>query len=126
VLSHYGSEGRPTSLFTISDPALSREDHARIHAISPGSTLQLSENKGIEPAIEPARSCLRMQPWVHAALRAVVAVFRMSRGFFRACAAVALGEALTTDCNSSLGCFAVRWWPWFSGWMRAASASIRS
>ena len=64
----------------------------------------------------------------HAAWRAFVAVFRAVRGFFRAAATgfLALGTALTTDGNSSLGCFAVRWWPWFRGWMRAASFSIRS
>src|ERR1019366_251363 len=63
----------------------------------------------------------------HAILRAFVAVFRTVRGFFRAAAAVflALPAALTGDSGSSLGCFAVRWWPWCSGWMRAASASIR-
>jgi hypothetical protein len=48
----------------------------------------------------------------HAALRAFVAVFRAVRGFSRTSAAgfLALGAALTTDGNSSLGCFAVRWW----------------
>lgn len=46
----------------------------------------------------------------HAALRAFVAVFSAVRGFLRAAAAgfLALGTALTTDGNSSLGCFAVR------------------
>ena len=49
----------------------------------------------------------------HAALRVFVAVFRPVRGFFRDAAAVflALGAALAGDSNSSLGCFAVRWWP---------------
>jgi hypothetical protein len=48
------------------------------------------------------------------------------RDFFGTVAAVflALGTALTADGNSSLGCFAVRWWPWFRGWMRAVSSSI--
>ncbi len=49
----------------------------------------------------------------HAALRAFV-VFRAVSGFSRTAATsfLALGKALTTDGNSSLGCFAVRWWPW--------------
>jgi len=48
-----------------------------------------------------------------ATLRGLVAVFRPVRGFFRDAAAVflALGAALAEDSNSSLGCFAVRWWP---------------
>jgi hypothetical protein len=82
----------------------------------------------------------------HAALRAFVAGFRAARGFgfdfvficilaaaavlivlvFLALVFLALTAALTGDCTSSLGCFAVRWWPWCSGWMRAASSSIRS
>jgi hypothetical protein len=33
---------------------------------------------------------------------------------------------LAEDGDSSLGCFAVRWGPWFRGWMRAASSSIRT
>jgi len=63
----------------------------------------------------------------HAALRAFVAVLP-ARGLFPACAAVflALGAALAKNGISSLGCFAERWWPWFSGLMRAASASICS
>jgi hypothetical protein len=65
---------------------------------------------------------------VHAILRAFVAVFRAARGFFRAAAAVFLALAAVSagDRNSILGCFLVRWWPWCSGWMRAASSSIRS
>jgi len=68
------------------------------------------------------------RPLSHATLRAFVAVFRAVRGFFRDAAAgfLALGAALTEDGESSLGCFAVRWWPWCSGWMRAASSAIRS
>jgi hypothetical protein len=64
--------------------------------------------------------CRPLRPLSHAALRAFVAIFRAVRGFFRACAKVflALGAALTTDGNASLGCLAVRWW------MRAASSSI--
>ena len=64
----------------------------------------------------------------HAALRAFVAVFRAVGGFFRTRAAVFLPlvAAWTAAGNSSLGCFPARWWPWFSGWMRAASSSIRS
>src|ERR1019366_3993691 len=52
----------------------------------------------------------------HAILRAFVAVFRTARGFFGAAAAVflALPAALTGASSSSLGCFAVRWWPWCS------------
>lgn len=62
----------------------------------------------------------------HAALRLFFAVFRAVRGFSRAAAAgfLALGTALTTDGNSSLGCFAVRWWPCCRGWMRAASSFL--
>jgi hypothetical protein len=64
----------------------------------------------------------------HATSRAFIALFRAVRGFFRNAAAGfrALGVALTEDGDSSLGCFAVRWWPWFRGWMRAVSFSIRS
>src|ERR1700674_894410 len=86
----------------------------------------------------------------HAALRAFVAGFRAARGFgfsfsfdfvficimaaaavfmalvFLALVFLALTAAWTGDCNSSSGCFAVRWWPWWSGWMCAASSSIRS
>jgi len=81
-----------------------------------GSCLGLVANPTCEPSV------------VHDALRAFVAIFRAARGFLRACTAVflTLGAVLTTDGDSSLGCFAVRWWPWFSGWIRAASASIRS
>jgi hypothetical protein len=70
----------------------------------------------------------RFRPLGHATLRAFVAVFRAMRGFLRDATAVflALGAALTEDGNSILSCFAVRWWPWFSGWMRAASSSARS
>lgn len=48
-----------------------------------------------------------------ATLRALAAVFRPVRVFFREPAAVflALGVALAEDSNSSLGCFEVRWWP---------------
>jgi len=63
----------------------------------------------------------------HATLRAFVTVFRATRGFFRAAVVfLFLGVASIGGVNSSSGCFAVRWWPWRSGWMRAASASIRS
>jgi len=64
----------------------------------------------------------------HPILRAFVAVFPAARGFLRAATAVlfALPAASTGDRNSNLGCFAVRWWPWCSGWMRAASSSVRS
>jgi hypothetical protein len=63
-----------------------------------------------------------------ATLRALIAVFRPVGSFFRDAATVflALGPALAEDGNSSLGCFEVRWCPWFSGWMRAASSSVRS
>ena len=63
----------------------------------------------------------------HAVLRAFI-VFRTMRGFFGAAAAVffALAGATTGDGNSSLGCFAVRWWPWCSSCMRAASSCIRN
>ena len=76
----------------------------------------------------PESKCRPLQPLSHAALRGFVAIFRAVRGFFRDAATVflALGAALTEDGNSSLGCFAVRWWPWRSGWMRAASSSVRS
>ena len=62
-----------------------------------GSCLGLVANPTCEPSV------------VHDALRAFVAVSRVVCGF-RACAAVflALGAGLTTDGNSSLGCFAVR------------------
>ena len=61
----------------------------------------------------------------HAILRGFVAVFLAARGFFRAVAPFIspLAAAPTGDGNSSLGCFAVRWWPWCSGWMRAASSA---
>ena len=64
----------------------------------------------------------------HAILRGFVAVFLAARGFFRAVAAFifSLAAAPTGDGNSSLGCFAVRWWPWRSGWIRAASSANRS
>lgn len=63
----------------------------------------------------------------HAILRAFIAVFRTMRGFFGAAAAVFFALAATTgDGNSSLGCFAVRWWPWCSSCMRAASSCIRN
>jgi hypothetical protein len=62
----------------------------------------------------------------HATLRDFVAVFRAVLGFFLDVSAVflALCAALAEDGNPILGC--LRWWPWFSGWMRAASFSIRS
>ena len=70
-------------------------------------------------------SYLRSQAQSHATLRAFADVFRDERGFFRdAVFFLALGTALTEERNSSFGCFAVRWWPWFSGWMRAASSSM--
>ena len=94
-----------------------RKDHAGIDAIFPGSTHPPApEGRANRPAhgahVLPAEHSLGS----HATLRAFVAVFRAVRGFFRAAAAVflALGAALTEDGNSSLGCFAVRWWPWFS------------
>ena len=64
----------------------------------------------------------------HANLRGFVAVFLAARGFFLAVAAFIfpLAAAPTGDGNPSLGCFAVRWWPWCSGWMRAASSANRS
>lgn len=82
----------------------------------------------------------------HAALRDLVAGFRAARDLFGRVAAVdffrtvaarsflrgaaavflALAWAATGAGNSSVGCFAVRWWPCCSGWMRAASAAIRS
>jgi hypothetical protein len=85
------------------------------------------EGDGQWEPMAPAMSSPRAQPQSHATLRAFVASFAR-RGRFRDAAAVFLflGAALTTDGNPSLGCFAVRWWPWFSGWMRAASSSIRS
>jgi hypothetical protein len=73
------------------------------------------------PACERSLGC-------HAIFRRFVAVFLAVRGFFRAVAAVIfpLAAAPTGDGNSRLGCFAVRWWPWCTGWMRAASSAIRS
>jgi hypothetical protein len=73
------------------------------------------------PACERSLGC-------HAIFRRFVAVFLAVRGFFRAVAAVIfpLATAPTGDGNSRLGCFAVRWWPWCTGWMRAASSAIRS
>ena len=68
------------------------------------------------------------RPSSQATLRGFVAVFRPARCFFRNATTVffVLGAALTEDGKSSLGCFAVRWWPWFRGWMRADSSSICS
>ena len=64
----------------------------------------------------------------HATSRRLASFRRLlsrERGFFGdAGFFLALGMALTEDRNSSFGCFAVRWWPWFSGWMRAASSSV--
>lgn len=64
----------------------------------------------------------------HAILRGFVAVFLAASDFFRDFTAVffPLAAVLTGDGNSTLGCFAVRWWPWCSGRMRAASSVIRS
>jgi hypothetical protein len=39
---------------------------------------------------------------------------------------LALATASTGAGNSGCGGFGVRWWPWCSGWMRAASSSVRS
>src|SRR5664280_3896569 len=39
---------------------------------------------------------------------------------------LALATASTGAGNSGWGGFGVRWWPWCSGWMRAASSSVRS
>ncbi len=39
---------------------------------------------------------------------------------------LALATASTGAGNSGFGGFGVRWWPWRSGWMRAASSSVRS
>src|SRR5664280_2037064 len=39
---------------------------------------------------------------------------------------LALATASTGAANSVWGGFGVRWWPWCSGWMRAASSSVRS
>ena len=39
---------------------------------------------------------------------------------------LALATASTGAANSGWGGFGVRWWPWCSGWMRAASSSVRS
>ena len=68
------------------------------------------------------------RPSSQATLRGFVAVFRPARGFFRNATTVffVLGTALTEDGKSSLGCFVLRWWPWFRGWMRADSSSICS
>jgi hypothetical protein len=85
-------------------------------------------------------------------LRTFVPVFRAARDFLRAAAAgflvlaatgflalvaagflvlattgfLALATASTGAGNSGCGGFGVRWWPWCSGWMRAASSSVRS
>jgi hypothetical protein len=88
-----------------------RKDHAWIDAISSDSTHRpVRDCRESGEPIERALSSLRTQPWIHAALRAFVAVLRAVRGFFRACAAVflALVAVLTTDGNSCLGSFAVR------------------
>jgi hypothetical protein len=49
-------------------------------------------------------------------------------GFLALAAAgfLALATASTGAGNSGCGGFGVRWWPWCSGWMRAASSSVRS
>jgi hypothetical protein len=80
------------------------------------------------PRIAHESKCSPLRPLSHATLRGFVAVFRAARGFFRNATTgfFALGAALTEDGESSLGCFAVRWWPWFRGWIRADSSSIRS
>jgi hypothetical protein len=39
---------------------------------------------------------------------------------------LALATASTGAGNSGFGGFGVRWWPWCSGWIRAASSSVRS
>jgi hypothetical protein len=39
---------------------------------------------------------------------------------------LALAMASTGAGNSGCGGFGVRWWPWCSGWMRAASSSVRN
>jgi hypothetical protein len=86
------------------------------------------------------------------ALAAFAPVFRAALGFRRASAAgflvlvapgfialatagfvvfatwvfLALAMASTGAGNSGLGGFGVRWWPWCSDWMCAASSSVRS
>jgi hypothetical protein len=64
--------------------------------------------------VEPIVAVMTCPAGAHAALRAFITVFRAVRGFLRAAAVgfLALGTDLTPDGNSSLGCFAVRWWPW--------------
>jgi hypothetical protein len=100
----------------------------RFHQLSTaaacGRKLALESN----PCMAQESKYRPLRPFSHATLRGFVVVFRAVRGFFREAAAVflALGAALTEDGNSSLGCFAVRWWPWRSGWMRTASSSARS
>lgn len=91
-------------------------------------TVSATPSSYLRKPIAPALSGTRAGLGSHAILRTFVAVFRAARGFFRAVAAVvfALAADPTGDGNSSLGCLAVRWWPWRSGWMRAASSAIRS
>jgi hypothetical protein len=103
---------------------------------------------GAYSRLYPQRSCRDR----HAIRRAFVPVFRAARDFPRASAAgflvlaaagflvlaaagflvlatmvfLALPTASTGAGNSGLGGFGVRWWPWCSDSMRAASSSVRS
>ena len=75
---------------------------------------------------------LSVRPSLHpdqALLRVFAVILLAARGFVRATATVFLFflvAAFTGESNKSLGCFGLRWRPWCSGWMRAASSSARS
>jgi hypothetical protein len=94
----------------------------------PGAAHRSLVAQNASPPRLPSPDCERSIVGGHAILRAFFPVFRAARGFFRPAATffLVLPAALTGDANSSWGCFAARWWPCCSGWMRAASSSVRS
>src|ERR1700677_27509 len=111
-----------------------RTGHAECHAVRRAFVLVVRATLGFLRASGEGFLVLAAAGFV--ALAAFALVFRAALGFLRASGAgfivfatwvfLASPTTSTRAGNSSVGGFGVRWWPWCSDWMWAASSSVRS